>query len=139
MEEDDMNIFTKMKLGLWFTFNKGKYLEYVDSLNNKLVIFNKFFRDNDKWNLTVITSTGEVLHHLSILEGKLEDTIHLFSQEMKSLYNGAFECDYDIVNIMPEDSQPPLFRKAADLFLAQKEREKKVASSSSCEEHWIFE
>jgi hypothetical protein len=85
MEVDDVNIFTKVKLGLWFLFNKGKYLEYLDSLNHKLLILNKFYQDNGTWNLTVISSTGEVLQHLSILDGKLDEAVHLFSQDMKTL------------------------------------------------------
>jgi hypothetical protein len=115
----EIGYFTKVKLGIWFLFNKSRYLEYVESLNHKLVIFNKWFFDDETstWYLDIMTSNGEHLQHSAIKEGKLEFARQFYGQEAKVIYNGTFGCNYDLVTI--EDGEFNLeYNKAYELYLA---------------------
>jgi hypothetical protein len=111
--EKKIGFFKKVKLGIWFLFNKDKYLEYIDSLSTKLVIYNQWvYVPETGWEIYILTSNGELLQHSSIMEGKEEEAKQLYSQDVKSFYNGAFDCDYKIVDVYPEDVRTKEFLDA---------------------------
>ena len=116
-----MGFFKKLKLAIWLIFNRDKYSEYIRDRNKKLIIFNRYY-DNDDGELCllVLTDTGEVLKNITIQDGMLEEAKQVFGEEIKLIYNGAFDCDYEIITIMPDDILPERFERAGELYLANK-------------------
>lgn len=113
---EEIGIIKKIKLGIWLLFNKDKYLDYIDSLSRNLLIYNKWsFCEESGWSLTIITSTGEIFQKdMSIADGRLEEAKQIFTQDVKIMYNGAFDCPYEIVNVLPNEPEPKGYRAAAD-------------------------
>lgn len=125
----------KIKILFWYLFNKDKVKEYIK--NPKITIFNRFWynEDDNTWHLTVITSNGDLLNSVFIKDGKLEEVKHMFDQDIKILYNNVFE-NYDIVNVMYNDEEPELYRKAADIII---KKEKEGRLESPLNNFWMFQ
>ena len=125
-----MSIFNKIKLAVWLLFNTKSYAEYVKAVNQKLTIFNRFYKTQDgSIGLIVLTSTGEVLKNIEIVDGTLTEALHIFTQDVKVAYN-TFGQDYTIVNVMFNDKEPELYRIAANIAIENEKKEKHNASPS---------
>jgi hypothetical protein len=117
--EKKIGFFKKVQLAVWFMFNKDKYLAYSNS-NKKLTVFNKWWFDEETstWYISVLTSTGEFLQHSSIAEGKLEEARQFYNQDAKLIYNGGFDCEYEIVNVENEGERPKGYAEASAIVQA---------------------
>lgn len=113
-----MDFLQKLKLMIWFFFNKHKVHEYLEFANSKITIYNKiaFVEEMQSLYLVVLTSEGELLGHTAIDD--LEGAKQFWSEQMKVHYNDFYIGGYDIVNIMPDDVVPEGFAAAANILKA---------------------
>lgn len=133
-----MKLLTKIKLIIWYIFNKKKYQDYIKLNFTKLYIFNKFYLDNDIWHILTITSDEEVINHFGINPEKLAETYQFFTQDIKALYNSNMNRPYEIISFMPDDDEPVLFRTTADKIMLERERQREVNPSAFDEENFMF-
>jgi len=110
-----MNLLKKLRLMLWYFFNKQKVLDYLEIKNTRTIVYNKFAYDAE-WSLVVINSRGEILSSETFSDESLADVRLKYEQLIKPLYNELYLGHFDIISLFPDDPRPDGYTKACGIY-----------------------